>query len=342
MVVFVCDVGFQKVEVFQILGYFGVFVIFDVGVKWMMGIYFMYDVKQYDFVEWLLLLLEVWIVDKFGYGKVIVGCGVINQKGLEVMFFLVFYVFCVLGIKLFVNLVLIVEGEEEIGLFNFKELVIKLQVLVVFCKCEGIVILLGWQDKQGNVDVNFGVKGIIEFELIVSGKKWGCGFVKDLYLSYKVMVDLLSWWLIQVLQMLVSVDGNMLVIDGWFENVWFLLVCEKVLIVENVKILNEVEMKIMLGVLYWIDDLLFFVVFEWLVLQLIINIEGLVVGYIGFGGKMVLFVCVVVKIDCCLVFNQICVEVMKKFCVYFDKCGFIDIEVNVLGGYDLIEMAEDS
>lgn len=336
------DAGFQKTEIIPTSGHPGVFATLDAGAKRTMGIYFMYDVKQFDPAEWSSPPLEARIVDKPGYGKVIVGRGAINQKGPEATFLSALHAFRASGTKLPVNLVLIAEGEEEIGSPNFKELVTKPHVMAALKKCEGIVIPSGWQNKQGNVEVNLGAKGIIELELIASGAKWGRGPAKDLHSSYKAMVDSPSWRLVQALQTLVSADGNTPAIDGWFENVRPLTAREKALIAENARNGNEAEMKAVMGVPHWIDDLPFPQALERLASQPTVNIEGLVAGYTGPGGKTVLPARAVAKIDCRLVPNQTRAEATKKLRAHLDKRGFTDVEVNVSGGYDPTETAEDS
>ncbi len=336
------DAGFQKAEIIPTSGHPGVFATLDAGAKRTVGIYFMYDVKQFDPAEWSSPPLEARIVDKPGFGKVIVGRGAINQKGPEATFLSALHAFRASGTKLPVNLVLVAEGEEEIGSPNFKELVTKPQVLAALKKCEGIVIPSGWQDRQGNVDVNLGAKGIIELELIASGKKWGRGPAKDIHSSLKAMVDSPTWRLVQALQTLVSADGNTPAIDGWFENVRPLSAREKALIAENARNNNEADMKTSLGVPHWIDDLPFPQALERLASQPTVNIEGLVAGYTGPGGKTVLPARAVAKIDCRLVPNQTRAEATKKLRAHLDKRGFTDIEVNVSGGYDPTETAEDS
>ncbi|MES2290008.1 MAG: M20/M25/M40 family metallo-hydrolase [Pseudomonadota bacterium] len=336
------DAGFQKTEIIPTSGHPGVFATLDAGAKRTVGIYFMYDVKQFDPAEWSSPPLEARIVDKPGFGKVIVGRGAINQKGPEATFLSALHAFRASGAKLPVNLVLVAEGEEEIGSPNFKELVTKPQVLAALKKCEGIVIPSGWQDRQGNVDVNLGAKGIIELELIASGKKWGRGPAKDIHSSLKAMVDSPTWRLVQALQTLVSADGNTPAIDGWFENVRPLSAREKALIAENARNNNEADMKTSLGVPHWIDDLPFPQALERLASQPTVNIEGLVAGYTGPGGKTVLPARAVAKIDCRLVPNQTRAEATKKLRAHLDKRGFTDIEVNVSGGYDPTETAEDS
>lgn len=336
------EAGFQKAEVVQTSGHPGVFATLDAGAKRTMGIYFMYDVKQYDPAEWSSPPLEARIVDKAGWGKAIVGRGAVNQKGPQATFLAALHAFRAAGVKLPVNLVLIAEGEEEIGSPNFKEMATKPAILAALKKCEGIIIPASWQDRQGNVDVNLGSKGIIELELIASGSKWGRGPAKDVHSSYKAMIDSPSWRLVQALQTLVSADGNTPTIDGWFENVRPLSIREKALIAENAKKSNEADMKKSFGVSTWIDDLPFQAALERLASQPTVNIEGLVAGYTGPGGKTVLPARAVAKIDCRLVPNQTRDEATRKLRAHLDKRGFTDIEVNVSGGYDPTETAEDS
>ncbi|HTI30938.1 MAG TPA: M20/M25/M40 family metallo-hydrolase [Sphingomonas sp.] len=336
------DAGFQHAEVIATSGHPGVFATLDAGAKRTMGIYFMYDVKQYDPTEWSSPPLEARIVDKPGWGKAIVGRGAINQKGPEATFLAALHAFKSAGMKLPVNLVLVAEGEEEIGSPNFRQLVEKPQVLAALAKCEGVIIPAAWQDKQGNVDVNLGSKGIIELELIASGAKWGRGPAKDLHSSYKAMVDSPAWRLVQALETLVSKDGNTVTIDGWFDNVRPLSTREKALIAENARKSNEAEMKAGMGVPVWIDDLPLAQALERLASQPTVNIEGLVAGYTGPGGKTVLPSRAVAKIDCRLVPNQTRAEATQKLRAHLDKRGFKDVEVNVSGGYDPTETAENS
>ena len=78
------EAGFQRVEIVPTSGKPGVFGILDSGAKAWLGIYFMYDVKQYDPAEWSSPPLEGRIVERPGVGKVMIGRGATNQKGPEV------------------------------------------------------------------------------------------------------------------------------------------------------------------------------------------------------------------------------------------------------------------
>ncbi|KRB41958.1 M20/M25/M40 family metallo-hydrolase [Phenylobacterium sp. Root700] len=337
------DAGFQQIEKVPTDGYPGVFATLDVGAKRWMGIYFMYDVKQYDPAEWSSPPLEAQVVDKPGFGKVIVGRGAVNQKGPEATFLAALHAIRAAGRKLPVNLVLICEGEEEIGSPHFRQIVTRPNVLAALKKCEGVVIPAGWQSpSDGGVTVNLGAKGVIEFELIASGAKWGRGPKTDIHSSEKARVDSPAWRLVQALQSLVSPDGNTPVVDGYFEKVRPLTAREKELLALAGRQLSEADAKKALGVEHWIDDLSWDKALERLASQPTMNIEGLVAGYTGPGGKTVLPGRAVAKIDSRLVPNQTMEDSVAKIRAHLDKRGFQDVEVKVSGGYDPTETDENS
>ncbi len=72
------DAGFQHATVINTSGKPGVFATLDAGAPKTVGLYFMYDVKQFDPSEWTTPPLEGRIVDKPGFGKVIAGRGATN------------------------------------------------------------------------------------------------------------------------------------------------------------------------------------------------------------------------------------------------------------------------
>src|SRR2546430_4681345 len=109
------DAGFQQASVINTDGKPGVFATLDVGAPKTVGLYFMYDVKQFDPAEWSSPPTEAQIVDKPPLGKVIVGRGAVNQKGPEAAFLAALHAIRGAGKQLPVNLVMVAEGEEEIG-----------------------------------------------------------------------------------------------------------------------------------------------------------------------------------------------------------------------------------
>ena len=336
------DAGFQHAEVVPTSGKSGVFATLDAGAKRTVGLYFMYDVKQYVPEEWDNPPLEGRIIDKPGFGKVITARGAVNQKGPESAMLAALHAFKAAGVKLPVNLVLVAEGEEEIGSPHFRELVTTPQVMAAVKKCEGVMIPSADQNETGGVEISLGAKGIIELELVASGAKWGRGPLKDVHSSLKAMIDSPVWRLVQALQTLVSADGNTVTIDGWYDNVRPLSVREKALIADGAAKSSQAEMMKAYGVQHWIDDLPFAQALERLASQPTVNIEGLVAGYTGPGGKTVLPGKATAKIDCRLVPNMTRAEATAKLRAHLDKHGFKDVEANVTGGYDPTEVAEDS
>ena len=83
----------------------------------------MYDVKQFDPKEWTSPPLEGRLVDRPGLGKVLIGRGATNQKGPESAMLAALHGLKAAGKKPPVNLVLVCEGEEEIGSPHFTQVV---------------------------------------------------------------------------------------------------------------------------------------------------------------------------------------------------------------------------
>ena len=81
---------------------------------------------------------------------------------------------------------------------------------------------------------------------------------------------------------------------------------------------------------------------EMLVSRPTINIEGLVGGYTGPGGKTILPGRAVAKIDMRLVPDMTAAEALAALKAHLAKRGFGDIEVNMSGGYDPTSTPADS
>src|SRR5438309_4589769 len=149
----------------------------------------MYDVKQFEPGEWSSPLLEARLVDRPGLGKVIVGRGAVNQKGPEAAFLAALHAIRGAGRKMPVNLVMVSEGEEEIGSPHIGQLVHRPEVEAAFRKTVGVFMPTADQDRDGVVEVALGAKGVAELELIASGERWGRGPTKDVHSSLKAMLD---------------------------------------------------------------------------------------------------------------------------------------------------------
>src|SRR3989442_136617 len=80
------EAGFENVVRVPTDGQPGVFATLDAGAARTLGIYFMYDVKQVDPSEGSSPPWDAALVDKPGFGKVLMGRGAVNQKGPEAAF----------------------------------------------------------------------------------------------------------------------------------------------------------------------------------------------------------------------------------------------------------------
>lgn len=238
------DAGFQTAEIVQTDGSPGVFATWDVGAPKTLGVYFMYDVKQFDPAEWTSPPLEARIVDKAGFGQVMVGRGAVNQKGPEGSFLAALHALRAAGRRPPVNLVLVCEGEEEIGSPHFHQIVQRPNVMAALRHAQGVFIPSASQDPgTGNVTLSLGAKGIIECELVSSGAHWGRGPTHDIHSSIKAMVDSPVWRLVHALNTLVSADGNTVAIDGWGEHVRPITAREHELILQNAHNSDEADWK---------------------------------------------------------------------------------------------------
>jgi acetylornithine deacetylase/succinyl-diaminopimelate desuccinylase-like protein len=97
---------------------------------------------------------------------------------------------------------------------------------------------------------------------------------------------------------------------------------------------NEATAKKALGVSRWINDANWHDSLVRLVSQPTINIEGLVGGYTGPGGKTILPHRAVAKIDMRLVPDMKADAALAALKAHLAKRGFGDIEVRMTGGYD--------
>jgi acetylornithine deacetylase/succinyl-diaminopimelate desuccinylase-like protein len=328
------DAGFGQVAKVPTDGQPGIFATLDAGASRTVGLYFMYDVKQVDPAEWSSPPWAAALVDKPGLGKVLMGRGAVNQKGPQSALLAALHAIRGAGRKVPVNLVLVAEGEEEIGSPHFPQIVRRSEVQAALKRCAGIVMPSAAQGVDGMVTIALGAKGVIEVELAASGERWGRGPRQDIHSSNKARVDSPAWHLVQALTTLVSPDGNLPAIEGFADKARPLSAAEKAMIEEGARRLDENVMKKQLGVDRWVHDVSWRESLELLVSRPTVNIEGLVGGYTGPGGKTILPHKAVAKLDLRLVPDMKADEALAALKAHLAKRGFGDIEVRMTGGYD--------
>ena len=327
------SVGFQHAVMVETDGKPGVFATLDAGADRTIGVYMMYDVKQSNPAEWSSPPLEAALVDKPGFGKVVMGRGAVNQKGPEMALLEALRAIQAAGKQPPVNLVLVAEGEEEIGSPNIGQIVNRPDVQAALADTMGMLMPSAMQTPDGMVTLNLGAKGVIEVQLTASGERWGRGPGKDVHSSLKAMIDSPVWRLVHALNTLVSADGNTITIDN-YPKPRPISAAEKAMVAEAAKRLDETQFKALFSTPHWIDDLNFEQALERLMSQPTVNIEGLVGGYTGPGGKTVLPHMAEAKLDLRLVPGMTADGALAALVAHLDHHGFGDIEVNMSGGYD--------
>jgi acetylornithine deacetylase/succinyl-diaminopimelate desuccinylase-like protein len=331
---FLRDAGFGEATKIPTDGQPGIFATLDAGAPRTVGLYFMYDVKQVDPAEWSSPPWDAALVEKPGLGTVLIGRGAVNQKGPEAAFLAALHAIRGAGRRLPVNLVLVAEGEEEIGSPHFPQIVRRPEVLAALGHCQGIFMPSAEQDLDGKVINTLGAKGVIEVELVSSGERWGRGPRHDIHSSNKARVDSPAWHLVEALVTLVSPDGNQPAIEGFADKARPLSAAEKAMISNAARRLDEQVAKKQLAVDHWVHDVSWQQALELLMSRPTVNIEGLVGGYTGPGGKTILPHRAVAKLDLRLVPDMKATEALSALKAHLAKHGFGDIEVNMTGGYD--------
>jgi acetylornithine deacetylase/succinyl-diaminopimelate desuccinylase-like protein len=331
---FLRDAGFGTVTKVPTDGQPGIFATLDAGAPRTLGLYFMYDVKQADPAEWASPPFDAAIVDKPGLGKVVMGRGAVNQKGPEATFIAALHAIRGAGKKIPVNFVLVAEGEEEIGSPHFPQIVRRPEVISALKRCDGIFMPSASQGLDGQVTITLGAKGVIEVELISTGEKWGRGPRKDVHSSNKARLDSPAWHLVKALNTLTSEDGNDPAIAGFADKARPISEAEKKMVADAARRLNEDDVKKQMSVSHWVHDASFQESLELLMSRPTVNIEGLVGGYTGPGGKTVLPHKAVAKLDLRLVPDMTADGALAALKAHLQNKGYGDIEVNMSGGYD--------
>ena len=336
------EAGFGSLRIIPTSGKPGVFGRLEAGAKNTLAVYFMYDVKQFVPAEWSSPPLAGRLVEKPGLGTVVMGRGAVNQKGPENAFLGALAAFRASGRKLPVNIVLVCEGEEEIGSPHFGEIVGDPEVLRQLKGCIGVMLPSASQELDGSVTVEAGAKGVVELELVSSGEKWGRGPRQDIHSSLEAQVDSPSWHLVQALNTLVAKDGHTPAVAGFFDKARPLSEAQKKMVLDWAATVPEATIKAQYGVDRWVKDEDWKTSLLRLYSQPTINIEGLVGGYTGPGGKTVLPHRAVAKIDMRLVPDMTAADTLEKLKAHLAREGFGDIEVNMSGGYDPTQTDPDS
>jgi acetylornithine deacetylase/succinyl-diaminopimelate desuccinylase-like protein len=124
------------------------------------------------------------------------------------------------------------------------------------------------------------------------------------------------------------------VIEGFAAKARPLSSDDKKMIAEAARRLSEAEAKKLMGVDHWVHDVGWQESLELLCSRPTVNIEGLVGGYTGPGGKTILPGRAVAKIDMRLVPDMTAAEALAALKAHLAKKVSAISRVNMSGGYD--------
>jgi acetylornithine deacetylase/succinyl-diaminopimelate desuccinylase-like protein len=333
-------IGFQEAEIAETSGHPGVFGYFDAGAPKTLLVYMMYDVQPVEPEAWRVKPFDGALVDH-DLGRVLMARGAVNQKGPQRAFLNAIESILAVEKKLPVNLMVLAEGEEELGSPHMPELVEKYEKRLR--TASGVVFPFPSQDRSGAVTLNLGVKGILYFEIEAKGGDRGGPVGAEVHGSTKALIDSPTLRLIQGLSTLTSPDGNTITVPGYYDSIRPPNAEEQRLYRAMLApfTAREETMKHSLDVRRWIDGWSG----EKALLQYLhnttLNVDGIWSGYTGPGTKTILPHKATAKVDSRLVPNQTPEEALRLIREHLDKNGFTDLEIRRLGGYPPAQSSVD-
>lgn len=324
--------GFVEAELVKTSGHPGVWGYYDAGAKETLLVYMMYDVQPVEPQGWRVNAFDGAIVDH-QLGKVLMARGATNQKGPERAFLNALESIIAVRGKLPVNLLLVAEGEEELGSINYPEVIAKYADRLR--RANGVFFPFNSQGPDGRATMSLGVKGIVYFELEARGDSARGPRVAEIHGSFKAIVDAPAWRLTQALATLVSRDGNTILVPGYYDAI-------RKPNDEEQRLLNgmlvdfgrgEAGLRNAIGVNRLIDGWTGADALGQYLFNTTLNIDGIWSGYSGPGMKTILPHVATAKLDSRLVPNQTPDEALRLIRAHLDAQGFSDIILRKMSGY---------
>lgn len=324
--------GFREAELVPTSGHPGVFGYYDAGAPKTLVVYMMYDVQPVEPEGWQVAAFDGAIVDH-PLGKVLMARGATNQKGPERAFLNALESIVATRGKLPVNLLVVAEGEEELGSPHYPEVIAKYADRLR--RANGVFFPFNSQNVSGGVTMSLGVKGITYFELEARGDAQRGPKTSEIHGSFKVIVDAPAWRLTQALSTLVSKDGNTILVPGYYDAIRPPNAEEQQLVNGMLEdwSRNEPTMREGLGVDRWIEGWTGKQALLQYLFDTTLNIDGMWSGYTGPGVKTILPHRATAKLDSRLVPNQTPDEALRLIRAHLDANGFRDIVLRKLSGY---------
>jgi acetylornithine deacetylase/succinyl-diaminopimelate desuccinylase-like protein len=323
--------GFKEAAIVPTSGHPGVWAYYDAGAKKTLAVYLMYDVQPEE-TGWSVPAFDGALVDNV-HGKVLMARGATNQKGPERAFLNALESIIAADGKLPVNLMVVAEGEEELGSPHYPEFIAKYEDRLR--TADGVLFPMNSQDPGGAATLNLGVKGMLMFEVSAKGGAKGGPTRAEIHSSLKAIVDAPAWRLVRALDTLTTPDGNTVAVPNYGDKIRPPSLEEQRLVNGMARDFGarEAAMRQSLGVQRWTDGLTGRDLLSRLLFTTTININGVWSGYSGPGGKTILPHVATARLDSRLVPDQTPDEALALIRRHLDARGFADVEVRKLSGY---------
>jgi acetylornithine deacetylase/succinyl-diaminopimelate desuccinylase-like protein len=313
-------------------GHPGVWGFHDAAAPRTLIVYMMYDVQPVESSGWTVDPFEARVVDH-PLGRALMARGATNQKGPERAFLNAVEAIVATRGKLPVNLMVVAEGEEELGSPHFPEIVAKYEPRLR--EAAGVLFPFNTQSGAGRVSLSLGVKGIVYFELEARGGAWGGPRDAEIHSSYKAITDSPALRLAQALASLTTDDGNTIVVPGYYDAIRAPSAEEEELVNGMVDEWSRQEAldRQSMGIARWIDGMSGREALLEYLFGTTINIDGIWGGYTESGLKTILPHKATAKLDSRLVPDQTPDEAVRLIRAHLDAKGFKDVELRKLAGY---------
>ena len=323
--------GFKEAELVPTSGHPGVWGYYDAGAEKTLAVYMMYDVQPVEPTGWSVNAFDGALVDR-PLGKVLMARGATNQKAPERAFLNALEAIIKTG-KLPVNLMVVAEGEEELGSPHFGEVIDKYEARLK--TASGVFFPFNSQEPDGDVSMFLGVKGILAFEIEAKGGPQGGPVKSEIHGSYKVITDSPVLRLAQAIASMTTRDGNTILVPRYYDAIRPPSDEEQQLTNGMLPswIAQDSSARAGLGVEKWIGgmsprDALIEYLFN-----TTLNVDGIWAGYTGPGMKTILPHIATAKMDSRLVPDQDPDSALALIRAHLDGNGFTDITLRKLSGY---------
>ncbi len=299
-------------------------------------VYGMYDVMPVEGEEWIVPPFAADIVELSGLGPCVVGRGIYNTKGPLRGFLNTASTIRDVD-SLPVNLKFLIEGEEELGSKHLPEFI---DGHTEELTCDAVFFPFYSLNRGGRPVMYLGAKGILAFDLVCEGGKWGGPRSRGIHSSHGAWISSPSWRLVQALSTMVgevespTIQSLEAVVKGpSVEDEELLARLEGVF--DERAILEENDVS-----RFRYEDRGIELLRKYL-FSPAINIDGLLAGHVGAGPKTVIDHRAVAKLDIRLVPNMTVEDTLTKVRKHLKDHGFDDVAVENASGYDLSRTSVD-